>query len=140
MLAPHQPLRHEEQIGVKLPDNTHYIATVLTGALDTDEDILKRISTKVGTVFNVTGVKYEVVSSDPFRLKKLHEPRGKTFEEPVPDSGKRSTGPAIGETWRPKDPRRKAPFTVRAIEGDHVVTDDGRKIQLARFHRYERVV
>jgi hypothetical protein len=131
----------EEKIGVRLPDGTRHMAVVRVGALDSDEDVLKRISTRVGTLFNVTGTKYLVTCQDPFRLEKV------IGDEEVPaDSGviaapaaKVSAGPQIGETWRPKDPRRKASFIVLAVEEGHVVTNDGRRIQLTRFKRYERV-
>lgn len=48
-------------------------------------------------------------------------------------------GPQVGEQWRPKDPRRKNPFTIVKIEGDTAHTDDGRTVKLDRFRRYERV-
>lgn len=123
----------EETIGVRLPDGTRHMAVVRVGALDSDEDVLKRISTRVGTRFNVTGTKYEVTSENPFRLKKLHQ---KSEAQEVQEGG---LTPAVGETWRPKDPRRKASFIVLAVEDGLVKTDDGRSIQLARFNRYERV-
>jgi hypothetical protein len=119
----------EEKIGVRLPDGTRHMAVVRVGALDSDEEVLKRISTKVGTLFNVTGTKYLVTCQDPFKLKKVGSEEPEVAE----------AGPQVGETWRPKDPRRKASFIVLAVEGDLVVTNDGRKIQLARFKRYERV-
>lgn len=45
----------------------------------------------------------------------------------------------IGQRWRPKDPRRKAAFTVVEVGSDYAVTDDNRSIQLARFSRYQLV-
>ncbi len=171
---------HEERIGVVLPGQGPHIVTVQVGALETDEVVLRRISTALGTIFNVGGVKYEVVSSSPFRLKRIaNKPREEEAvdeeppaievvpeeaaqisteavpleaqaPEPVekpstvrpPESSSRLNtinGPRVGERWRPKDPRRKADFIVVAIEDDHAVTNDGRRIQLARFRRYERV-
>jgi hypothetical protein len=160
---------HEERIGVSVPGQGPHIVTVQVGALETDEVVLRRISTVVGTIFNVGGVKYEVTSSTPFRLKRVKfreeelppetsqastpEPEP-TTPEPEPTTSKPETvrppestavrlpvlpAPQVGERWRPKDPRRKADFVITAIEDDHVVTNDGRRIQLARFRRYELV-
>lgn len=150
--------KFEERIGVKIPGKGHYMATVLVGPLDEDEAILRRLSTIVGTIFNVTGTKYEVVSSEPFKMKVIARDGEPVVEdEPVkakeapkeiprksepPESTKRVSlppEPAVGEVWKPRDPRRIASFTVMAIEDGHAVTDDGRRIQLARFPRYERV-
>ena len=47
--------------------------------------------------------------------------------------------PRPGEVWRPRDPRRKATFTVKAVTDTEVVAEDGRSIQLDRMKRYERV-
>lgn len=59
----------------------------------------------------------------------------------APDSGEdgSSEEPKVGEVWRPRDPRRKSSFRVVAVNGDVVTTSDGRRIQLARFKRYDRV-
>ncbi len=150
--------KYEEQIGVKIPGQGYYMVSLAVGPFDSDEQVLSRISTKVGTVYNVTGSKFEVISSSPFRLKRLVQkaevdeeekvvaPKAKVQQpasEPPPASERRPSQPAVapqvGEQWKPKDPRRIASFLVVVVEADHVVTDDGRKIQLARFHRYERV-
>jgi len=143
------------------------MVTVLVTGLESDEELLQRISKDVGTIFNVTGTKYLVVSSDPFQLKnitdegepemvtpvaskssgrsnpvaKLEPP--KPASVPPPESERRIShpgGPLVGERWRPRDLRRtdKA-FTVVAVHEDHLVTDAGRKVQLARLWRYERV-
>jgi hypothetical protein len=173
--------KHEEQIGVRLPDGRRYMATVLAGALETDEELLVRMTKEVGTIFNVNAQKLLVTSLNPFRLKNITEvteeedepkpsrrpermtlppapvvisppvevrppietavdPPAETVEA-APKSERRSTtsGPAVGERWRPKDPRRIASFTVKEIQGDVVLTDDGRSIALNRFSRYVRV-
>jgi hypothetical protein len=162
--------KYEEQIGVKIPGQGHYMVSLAVGPFDTDEQVLSRISTRVGTIFNVTGQKFEVVSSQPFKLRKLvdksssddeeeaqkarppkagppkveapkTEPLPRHVTEPPP-SEKRTAlpaGPQVGERWKPKDPRRIASFVVVAVEDDYALTDDNRKIQLARFPRYERV-
>lgn len=163
---PTQSHKHEEQIGVKLPGQGHYMVTVRVGALDSDEDVLQRISTTVGTVFNVTGTKYRVISSVPFKIEQLEsveetedsdeeESRPRSVKpEAAPASERREIsvkppalpaassmvgGPQVGERWKPRDPRRKSSFVVVSVEGDHAVTDDGRKIQLARFKRYDKL-
>lgn len=143
--------KYEEQIGVKIPGQGYYMVSLAVGPFDSDEEVLSRISTKVGTVYNVTGSKFEVIRSSPFKLKRLAQkddvddaPEAKrTSIDPPPSSERRSTesppNPQVGERWKPKDPRRIASFLVVKVEADHVVTDDGRTIQLARFHRYKRV-
>jgi hypothetical protein len=61
---------------------------------------------------------------------------------PLPMSGL-AAGPYeayVGSKWLPKDPRRKqVELTVVAIEGEQVVMDDGRKIQVERLKRYNQV-
>jgi hypothetical protein len=159
--------KHEERIGVRIPGVGQYMVNVMVGPFDSDEEVLARISQKVGTVFNVLGTKYEVVSGNPFKLKKLpnpddedgtpeeEHPKPKAEDKPKPakkeapakedaPASKRREAPSVvmpqvGERWKPRDPRRIASFTVVAVESDHVVTDDGRHIQLARFPRYEKV-
>jgi hypothetical protein len=154
--------KHEERIGVRIPGQGYHMVTALVGALESDEEVLARISKVVGTVFNVSGTKYELLSSSPYRLKRLpnedeegeaeapkkeppkKEPRVKAEKPPKPpkppEEEKKIALPQVGERWKPRDPRRIAAFTVVSIADDHVVTDDGRKIQLARFPRYERVL
>lgn len=46
---------------------------------------------------------------------------------------------APGQQWRPKDPRRKSGFTIKAVTETEVIADDGRTIQLERMKRYDRV-
>lgn len=153
--------KHEERIGVRIPGQGYFMVTAMVGPFESDEEVLPRISTTVGTIFNVSGTKYEVTRSSPFTLKKLPSADEESEEEapppppkrakpakvervsePPPPSERRASlppGPQVGERWKPRDPRRIASFIVVAVEDDHVVTDDGRKIQLARFPRYERV-
>jgi hypothetical protein len=46
----------------------------------------------------------------------------------------------VGQAWVPKDTRRNpTPFKLVAVNPDHAVADDGRKIQLQRFSRYRLV-
>lgn len=47
--------------------------------------------------------------------------------------------PRVGETWKPKDPRRKSGFTIKAVTRTDVVGEDGRTVSLERMKRYERV-
>ena len=151
--------KHEEQIGVRLPDGRRFMATALVGPLESDEEILSRMTKEVGTVFHVNGQKLLVTSLKPFVLKNISEEEAETptetlvpkglvkakVREPVvaePKSEPRSSTqplPQVGERWRPKDPRRIASFVVREIVGDEVLTDDGRSIALGRFCRYVRV-
>jgi hypothetical protein len=45
----------------------------------------------------------------------------------------------VGQTWKPRDPRRKASFTVAKIDEDFVYAEDGRKVARERLKRYEMV-
>jgi len=141
--------RYAEQIGVRLPDGTRQTVTV---HVVTDEEVLRHVSTVVGTIFTVKGKEFEVTSKYPFRIKKIRdvveveppvlestpppseeEPKEElTADEPVaspPQSERRASVPAVGECWKPKDPRRIASFTVKEVipEQDLVITDDNRK-------------
>lgn len=75
----------EETIGIKVPGQRYQLATVRVRATDSDEDILKRLSRIVGTVFNVTGTRYELLSFEPYKLKKLggSNDRATTVDDPV---------------------------------------------------------
>jgi hypothetical protein len=180
--------KFEEQIGVRLPDGRRFMATALVGPLESDEEILSRMTNDVGTIFHVNGQKLLVTSLKPYRLKnitddaveessevpsddsvkpvaapvpeevtqehlepvvqKLPEPEPQpdppviqSAPEPEPKSRRRPSTivPAVGERWRPKDPRRIASFVVKEVRGAEVLTDDGRSIALGRFDRYVRV-
>lgn len=65
--------KYEEQIGVRLPDGRRYMATVLVGPLESDEEILVRMTKEVGTIFNVNAQKLLVTSLKPFKLKNITE-------------------------------------------------------------------
>jgi len=147
--------KYEEQIGVRLPDGRRYMATVLVGPLESDEEILVRMTKEVGTIFNVNAQKLLVTSLKPFRLKnitevedgednvrdlKVRRPKAEPVErEPKSERRPAASTPVIGERWRPKDPRRLASFVVKDVTDDAVLTDDGRSIALNRFGRYVRV-
>jgi hypothetical protein len=65
-------------------------------------------------------------------------------EVPPPRRSSRPPAPVIpirvGQAWVPKDTRRKpTPFRLVAVNPDHAIADDGRKIQLQRFSRYRLV-
>lgn len=87
----------------------------------------------------------------PSEPHKVSEPK-RSFEEmakeigPLPTTVLASPTPPIasgtyepGQQWRPKDPRRKSGFTIKAVTRTEVIADDGRTIQLERMKRYERV-
>ncbi len=48
-------------------------------------------------------------------------------------------GPQPGEQWRPKDPRRKSGFTIKAVTETEVIAEDGRTVSLDRMRRYEKI-
>ncbi len=86
--------------------------------------------------------------SEPHKVSKPKQ----SFEEmakeigPLPTTVLASLTPPIepgtyapGQQWRPKDPRRKSGFTIKAVTRTEVIADDGRTIQLERMKRYERV-
>lgn len=69
---------------------------------------------------------------DKWAAKKLKSP---SFAKEYRDA----RGPQPGEVWRPRDPRRKASFTIKAVTGTEVIAEDGRTVQLDRMSRYEKV-
>lgn len=86
-------------------------------------------------------------ASEPHKVsepqRRLEEPAEKAG--PLPTTVLASPPPiepgtyAPGQQWRPKDPRRKSGFTIKAVTEKEVVADDGRTIQLERMKRYDRV-
>jgi hypothetical protein len=44
-----------------------------------------------------------------------------------------------GQTWRPRDSRRKSTFTIAKVEDGFIHASDGRKVAIERLHRYEMV-
>lgn len=165
---------------MKVPGRGHQLATVRVSATDSDEDVLRGISKIVGTIFNVTGVRYELICAEPFKLKRLNgskkrdltvddppeeeevievaapepsiikaitevspspkdPPVAKAFKAPPKVVPEKTIGFQVGETWRTKDKRRLTTFKIVSIDGDFAVTDDARRIQLARSCRYERI-
>ena len=154
--------RHEEVLSVTLPGGRLQLATVFVNATDTDEDVCKGISQVVGTIFRISGVSYKLTRLDPYTLKRLDvkKTRELTVDDPpeevsevhnvkpdltpsvseVLENFVRPYGlPQAGETWKTKDKRRSTTFRIATIEGDFAITEDGRRIQLARFRRYERI-
>lgn len=74
-----------------------------------------------------------VVIPDIVASKKEASPTTKAKSEP-------KTTIQVGQQWMTKDSRRKqVPFTLVAVNEDHVVADDGRAIKLDRFSRYRLV-
>jgi hypothetical protein len=47
--------------------------------------------------------------------------------------------PRPGEVWKPKDPRRKSGFTIKAVTETEVIAEDGRTVSLERMKRYEKI-
>lgn len=64
--------------------------------------------------------------------------------EDVPPSQKQLLSPElpqrpaflVGQTWQPKDSRRKGHFTIIKTDGEFVYGDDGRKVAISRMSRY----
>jgi hypothetical protein len=57
-----------------------------------------------------------------------------------PPSGPRDVMVQVGQKWVTRDSRRKpVPFTVSKVEGDTLITEDGRSILLSRLSRYRLV-
>lgn len=61
-------------------------------------------------------------------------------EEPPTTVEKLTVGVAVGQQWVTKDKRRlPKPFTISSIEGDFVVANDGRRVNINRLNRYRLV-
>lgn len=69
----------------------------------------------------------------------IRAPLTEATAPPLPDLFRSEAGPRVGETWKPKDPRRKATFTIRAVTASEVIGEDGRTVSLERLKRYVRV-
>ena len=109
----HKQRLHEETIGVKVPGRGHQLATVRVSATDSDEDVLRGISKVVGTIFNVTGVRYELVCAEPFKLKRLNgsKKRDLTVDDPPEEE-------EIVEVVAPEPPVVKAVIEVPPLPKD----------------------
>lgn len=115
-----------EKITLSLPGKPTTALDVPVQPSEDDKDIALRLAVRLpsGTVIGVCGVKWRVVAPD--KVVEVTEPS---------EHG----GPQVGERWRPRDPRRKSGFTIKAVTEDSVLADDGRTIALNRFDRYEKV-
>lgn len=72
--------------------------------------------------------------------KNLAERARERFSHPPEQIDARPQGgPQPGEVWKPKDPRRKSGFTIKAVTETEVIAEDGRTVSLDRMKRYERV-
>lgn len=149
MLEPHLM---NESVSVKLPGGPQATVWVPVKGTESDHDVASRLvktrSYPPGTVVTVDGTKFKVVSQEPAEIVEL-KARGTSPSPPVegeetaPKSEKKPTqqvAPQVGQRWVTKDPRRKQePFEVVSINGDHLVSDKGVKIQLHRLSRYRLV-
>lgn len=98
---------------MKVPGRGHQLATVRVSATDSDEDVLRGISKVVGTIFNVTGVRYELVCAEPFKLKCLNgsKKRDLTVDDPPEEE-------EIVEVVAPEPPVGKAVTEVPPLPKD----------------------
>lgn len=132
---------------------------------ESDNEIALRMSNRFrpGTVLGIDGAKWRV--EGPSEVTLVYDPidglypKGKPDKAPAPavevaSPKAASPKPApvkadpavssevqfpVGSEWRPRDPRRKSSFKVEKVEDGHVITNDGRSIQIARMSRYDRV-
>lgn len=127
-----------EHIVVKLPGVPPQVMEIEAEIHEDDRDIALRLGRgfPVGTILSIDTVRWAVVSHDPVEVVEAAEPRKQERLKSEPPPG---VEVEPGQTWRPKDPRRKSGFRVKAVVGDTVVADDGRTVKLKRMKRYERV-
>lgn len=125
-----------EKVVVSLPGVPSQVIDVEVRASEGDDDIARRLAPTfpVGTLLSVSGVKWRVVSQSPPEVAEVGVPQPVlALVDPPKD------GPQPGERWRPRDPRRKSGFTIKAVTETEVIADDGRTVSLDRLKRYERV-
>jgi hypothetical protein len=116
-----------EKITLTLPGKATTVLDVEARPGEDDKDIALRLAARLppGTIIGVSGVKWRVAAPD------------KVVEADAPVE---AVGPQVGERWKPRDPRRKSGFTIRAVtDDDEVIAEDGRTIALSRFDRYEKI-
>ncbi len=121
----------EETVSVHVPGASIQFMQVLCRPDEGDDEIALKLSLtfRPGTVLGISGgTKWRI--NGPENVALVNAPK---MLAPSKDR------PQVGQTWRPKDPRRKASFTIVGVSGGEVRTDDGRTIQLARMSRYVRV-
>lgn len=122
---------HQEMVSIRVP-NAGFVTLPIAVDLDeSDEQIASRLVAKsnypIGTVLGLGSTKWVVLENRG--VKQI--PRLLT---PSID-----LGPQVGQTYRPKDPRRKSDFTIKAVHADSVEGEDGRVVKLDRISRYSLV-
>ncbi len=103
---------------------------VIVDIAETDEQIATRLVWKgnypPGTVIGLESTKWVVQEN-----KRVRE---------IPRlSDTNASGPQVGQVYRPKDPRRKSSFTIKAVHEDSVEGEDGRIVKMDRLGRYSLV-
>ena len=184
-----------EKVAVAIPGQGLFVVDVECRASDGDDEIALRMAGQpfpLGSIFTISGVKWQVTSKKPPKVVELKDGRPVAFDaashadavrpaiveedrrraesaaeaptiavsnatpkvarEPLViekspttlsrvNDQLRSNEPAYkpGEVWKPRDPRRKSGFTIKAVTATEVIADDGRTVQLERMKRYEKV-
>ena len=121
------PAMPTEKISVTVPGVGPQIVEVPVGPSEGDDEIARRLSRSFppGTILGVSGAKWRVLEQGGV--------------EEVGAKPKPVDGPQPGERWRPRDPRRKSGFTIKAVTETEVIADDGRTVSLERLKRYEKI-
>jgi hypothetical protein len=116
-----------EKVTVTVPGVGSHVLDIEVRPDEGDDEIARRLAQTfpIGTILGVSGAKWKVVSKDPPVVVELGLPR--------------EDGPQPGERYRPKDPRRKSGFTIKAVTETSVIADDGRVVSLDRMKRYEKI-
>lgn len=145
-----------EKISILVPGGVIQCIDIQASADEGDDDIARRMAKTfpVGTIVGVSGEKWRITSKDPPRVELLGAgpsrlPREEVLEaarQPVvrPEGLPPSEPHTVveyepGQVWKPKDPRRKSGFTIKAVTPTEVVAEDGRTVSLERMKRYDRV-
>ena len=130
---------HQEMVSIRVP-NAGFVTLPIAVDLDeSDEQIASRLVAKgnypIGTVLGLGSTKWVVLENRG--VKQI--PRLLRGEANRRDIDLDTTGPQVGQTYRPKDPRRKSSFTIKAVHADSVEGEDGRVVKLDRISRYSLV-
>lgn len=150
-----------EKVSVSVPNAGVHIIDLEVRPDEGDDEIAIRLAKTfpVGTVVGVGGAKWRITSKDPPCVHEVGTqnvvqalaPMGVPSPKPKPREPLVAKVPTLlsavndqlrplpGERWKPRDPRRKSGFTIKAVTDTEVIAEDGRTVSLDRMKRYEKI-